>query len=306
MTVWCEFARYNRYNGILELRDNVKMQDPQRILFADRVTYYRDNRRTVVENNVRVFRDSVWLSCKRGRYEESIETTEFNRDMLIEDLRRNITLTGEQGIWENGRERGKVPMNPVLTRYNKDGVEEAKIVSREMHYDSQVGFAEARKKVKITFGEVEGTCRNLYYYPDSSKALMLGDPVVFRNRDEARGDTIWLYLEKDKLDSVEVFGNAIAFTPADTTESSPRSKMTGRRIVMDFDEKVVLRMESQIEATALYHIYEGNENKGSNQVSGDRIVLFLKDQKLDHIVVEGGTQGTYFPERLTGRFRRDE
>ncbi len=306
LSIWCDLGRYWRSIGRLEMNGNVIMIDPQRSLDADRVIYYEKRKETEAIGNVNVLRDSVFLSSQRGEYHENFELARVSGDMFIHDLRRDIVLTGDNGVYEAQSEKANVPVNPVLVQLDSTGEEKARIIGREMRYDGIVGLAEAIDDVYLVWGEVEGKCNHLYFYPDDSKALMLGDPQVWQNRDEVIGDSIWIYLLEESLDSVEVFKNAVAFTVSDSSENSPRNKMTGQRIVMDFDDGEVVRMQSQTQTVATYHLFEEGEDKGSNRVSGDEITLIFKDGELDQILVNGGTEGTFYPPHLAKKIRQQE
>ncbi|MDP8206741.1 MAG: LptA/OstA family protein [Candidatus Electryonea clarkiae] len=310
MTVWCDKAKYRKNIGKLELIKNVLMIDTERRLEADRVTYFEKSRKTIAQGNVKVTRDSTILSSWRGEYEEHLEIVHINRDMVIEDLKHDVILTGDEGTYERLRERAKVPVNPVLVQLDSLDEEKARITGKMMLYEGEAGIAEVHEDVTITWGKVRGTSELLFYYSDDSKALLLGNPVVWQDRDEVSGDSIWIYLVDDVLDSVEVIGNAIAYTIADTAEvvdeNVPRNKMTGQRIIMDFDDGHVIRMQSQTQTIAIYHLFEDGKDEGSNKVSGDQITLSFKDGELNDIEVIGGTRGTYFPTQLAKKVREDE
>ncbi len=305
-TMWCDLAKYYRDRRQLLLRGNVLIMDPSRSLEASEILYYQDQKRATARNNVEVHRDSVILTCRQGIYEENGGVASFHGEMDIFDENRKIRLTGDRGVWEGERERGQVPENPVLTRLDSLGEAEITIVSNFMVYDAQYGIAEAREEVVFDWQGVHGTCHRMFYFPDERKAKMVGDPVVTRNRDETRGDTIWVYMVEDQLDSVEVYGHAVAFMAMDSTENSLRSRMNARRIVLDFQDGKVSRVQGDQEAEAVYHLFEEEEDKGSNEVSGDTIILYMADGKVESILVSGGTEGTYYPASMAGRVRRDE
>jgi hypothetical protein len=137
--------------------------------------------------------------------------------------------------------------------------------------------------------------------------LLVNEPRIWRNRDEAIGDSIWLYVTDEALDSTVVRGNAVAYTPSDSTEFSPRSSLRGKSIVMDFEEGRVNRMQADRQAIGIYHVFDKGEDRGSNRVTGDRVVLFMSpESELRDVVVVGGTQGLFVPPRLAEDLRKDD
>ncbi|MBD3165772.1 hypothetical protein GF324_04180, partial [bacterium] len=306
-TMWCDLAQYYNDLGELRLLGRVLFIDPQRTLSADEVKHYEDKQLTTARGNVKIYRDSVLLTCREGKYIEQGRIAQFYDHMEVYDEQRNTLLTGGMGTWEGDRERGEVPLKPVLTEYDSTGEEVARITSRFMAYDARYGIADARDSVTIRWEEVDGRSDRLLFYPEEDKALMIGEPVVWRDRDEARGDSIWLYLTDESIDSVEIFGDAVAFMHSDSSDTTaPRSWMRAFRIVMDFENGEVARMAGNRQARAVYHIFNEGEDQGSNQVSGDKITLLVEDREVSDVIVEGGTRGTYYPQRLSDKVRRDD
>ncbi|MBZ0264632.1 hypothetical protein K8I28_08175 [bacterium] len=306
LTIWCEEANYWPEIKMLRLKGDVLIIDPDRKLFADVVNYYEDSRKMLAQGNFKLIRDSATLTSNQGTYDEAEDMVTANVNMVLHDLERNITLTGTKGFWQVKKQNGYVPADPVLVKKDSTGKQLAQVISDSMRYDSEAGYAKATTNVQFWWEEVHGTCGEMYYYPDSEKALMLNAARILRGRDEAKGDSIWIYFTEEAIDSVEVFSNAVAFTPADSTEGAPRSKMTGQRVVMDFNDGKVTRLQSEVQAIGIYHVFDKGKDEGTNRVSGDRIILYFEDGKLEDISVKGGTEGTFYPPELTEEIRKNE
>ena len=304
LTIWCDRANHRRVQRMLELYGDVIMVDPEKRLKADQIFYYEEMRRSIARGNVEMIRDSVVLTSQQGQYDESNSLANFDHNLKIYDLRRDIQLTGQVGTYNTELEVGRVPIDPVLTSYDSLGEEEARITGLDMEYKAEDGFAVVRDSVKLSWHDVRGRCDLLKYYADEKKALMVGSPLVLRERDEAEGDSIWLFITEGKLDSVIIIGHALALTPSDSTETSPRSTLEGQRIVMDFEEGKVSRMQSDGQAIGIYHIFDKGTDQGSNRVSGDRVTLLMGEDGLSDVLVIGGTQGKFLPPKLAKELRR--
>lgn len=305
MTMWCNRARHRRNQGILELYGDVLMIDPQRSLNADEVFYYERPQRSVARGNVVIERDSVVLTCEQAQYDEINDHATFDRNVLMRDVARDVVLNGASGSYYSERQFARVPEEPVLVRLDSAGVEEARIVGLYMEYDALNGVAEARDSVRISWKQVLGFGDKLFFYPDSSRALLVGDPRVLHDRDEVLGDSVWLYMNEDALDSAVVIGNAVAYTPSDSLGITPRSSLRGKRIVLDFEAGEVKRMISRGQAIGIYHVYQEGRDQGSNRVSGDVVVLTIRQGSLHQVDVTGGTEGTFYPPQLAEPLRND-
>ncbi len=305
MTTWCDWGRHRRAQGLLEMFGDVVMIDPQRTLKAEEVYYYDESQRSVARGNVILERDSTILYCDQAQYDELNDIATFDRNLIGHDLRRRVVMTGDNGTFWTEKEHTIVPTNPVLVQLDSLDQEEARIVGEYMEYEALNGIALARDSVKINWHDVEGWGEELYFYPDSSRALLVGDPRMTHFRDEVLGDSIWLYMNEETLDSAVVVGHAIAYTAADSSDFGPRSSLEGKRITLTFTNGNVSEMASFGQATGVYHVFDEGVDQGSNQVSGDMVELNFEDRILNSVRVVGGTEGTFYPPRLAGKLRDD-
>jgi len=306
LTIWCDEARHYRSQGRLEMFGKVVMINPQQRLDADRVTYYEASRRTLAHGHVVVTRDSLILRSTEAEYNVEKGIVRFEQPFTIRDLSRNVVMEGTSGSYDTRAEKGIFPSNPVLTHFDSTGQQDAEILADYMEFSRPGGQALARDTVQIVWENVKGRCQELWFWPDSSRALMVKEPSIWRGRDEADGDSIWLFITNSLLDSTVITGNAVAWTPSDSSDTSPRSTLRGRRIVMDFDQGKVVRMQSDREAIGVYHLFDKGRDRGSNKVSGDRVVLLMRAGELRDVIVVGGTQGLFLPPRLAKTLRTDE
>ncbi|MFH0882919.1 MAG: LptA/OstA family protein [bacterium] len=307
LTIWCDDARHYRTQKRLEMFGKVVMINPKQRLDADRVTYYETSRRTLARGHVVVTRDSMILRSNTAEYNVEQGVIRFEEPFTIRDVSRDVVMTGTQGSYNTRLEKGIVPLDPVLKHYDSTGCQDAEILADYMEFSRLSGVVVARDSVQITWKDVKGRCQELWFWPDSSRALMIDEPSIWRGRDEADGDSIWLFVTGSLLDSTVITGNAVAWTPSDSSALSPRSTLRGRRIVMDFDNGKVSRMQSDREAIGIYHLFDKGRDRGSNKVSGDRVVLLMRAGELRDVIVIGGTQGVFLPPRLAKKtLRKDD
>ncbi|MCB2212878.1 hypothetical protein KQI52_12270 [bacterium] len=305
MTTWCDWARHRRQQGLLELYGDVVMIDPERSLKADEVFYYENNRRSIARGNVILERDSVIMYCEQAQYDEVSDVATFDRNVIGRDLRRKIVITGDNGTYDTERQFARIPTDPILIQIDSLDQEEARVVGEYMEYDALNGLALARENVKITWHDVEGWGDELFFYPDSNLALLVGEPRILHIRDEVLGDSIWMYMREGTLDSAVVKGNAVAYTPSDSIETAPRSSLRGKRIVLTFTEGEISQMASYGQAVGIYHVFQDGVDQGSNQVSGDHVELNIEENNLQSVRVVGGTEGTFYPPHLAGKLRNE-
>jgi lipopolysaccharide assembly outer membrane protein LptD (OstA) len=301
LVVDCQHAEYYPDSGIVIFQKDVIFKTPHRILMADQVIYNENTEEVNASNNVRVYQgDTLSILARRADYFDRLKSGYLYDDVQMREDSRRITLTGRRGFGDNDRKWGWVTGNPVATE--RDSTE--RIVSTvrgdTIEYYSDTRMMRVRGHVRVDRDSLVAIGATLDYLTQEHYALLLGAPEAVRGNDHVKGDTIRLYFEKQKqsLDSVYVIGHALVTSPADSGSPEPLNRMEGKRMTLFLQKGLISNVLVQGTATATYFVREKNEKRGMNVTSGDRLRVFFEDRKMSRIRVEGGTQGTYTPQRL--------
>jgi lipopolysaccharide export system protein LptA len=299
LVVTCEHAVYYPDSGLLIFSDNVIFQDPNRILMADKVTYNELTEEVFAENRVRVYQhDTLSATAHTARYFNRLEQGWFNDDVQMRYENRRILLTGDRGFGDQSLEYGRVIGRPVLTE--RDSL--AKILTRvrgdTIEYFGREKRARVSSHVKVERDSLTATGKLLDYFIADHRAVLLGSPEAIRGEDHVTGDTLTLVFSGDTLKQVEVGGGAVVTSPADSGFTEPKNRMEGKHMTLWIDSGLVKEVLVEGSAIARYHPREKTEKRGLNITSGDRLRVFFENRRMARIRVEGGTQGTYTPQRL--------
>ena len=165
---------------------------------------------------------------------------------------------------------------------------------------SKIGYADGQ--VVITRENTESHSSRAIAYLGDDVLLLLGEPVARRKGSEIKGDTLILYGQESYLRKIFVSGNA----EGDFKEPSDKDSA-----LYDISQLKASEIEFNLEQNALKDIIASGQSysfyaPGSrdsaeivkNNVSGDTIKLFIRDEKLQVVEVDGGAEGEY----LTGKY----
>ncbi|MBU0507558.1 hypothetical protein KKH27_01795 [bacterium] len=300
LTMTCDHALHYPDSGRVVFLRNVEVRDPHRILLADKITY--DELSEVIEagGHVRVYQgDTLSVTSRRARYYQQLSQGHLFDDVRINERSRRLVLIGQIGYLDHVRQYGRVTGNPVMT----EGDSTFRIVTR-VTGDTVEYFGEEKRvrvagNVTIVRDSLVATGQVLDYFTDERMAVLLGSPEAVRGENHTRGDTMKLFFDNEQLSRVEMIGQALATSPADSSFPEPLNRMEGQRMTLWITDGVIT--EALVEGTAIatYYIRDQDKKRGMNVTSGDRLLIFFADRQMSRIRVEGGTQGTYTPQRLT-------
>ncbi|MCK4403575.1 MAG: hypothetical protein KAW02_00670 [candidate division Zixibacteria bacterium] len=269
-------AVWYRTAGQVVFIDSVRIEDPDQILTADRVTYYKNSRKVVADGNV------VFFSKK-------------------EDAK----VTGGHGEYDRVKKFVVFSQSPSLTLKPDKGDSTIRVTAElmEYHIDEEKGIA--REKVRITKADMTATCDEATWINRGDKIILKGKPEAEKQNDRLTGEKMEIFIQDDKVNKIKVEGNAKASHLEITdslSQTARESFLAAKKIVFFLEDEKLKQVEACGNATSIYHPQSTRESGtkpsvDKNEASGDTIDLFLLDDRMNRVLIKGGAMGTYtFPK----------
>jgi lipopolysaccharide export system protein LptA len=298
LEITCDKALYYPDSGKLIFRDNVMLQDGQRLMFAREVRYSDWTEELEAEGDLRIYQDSITIYCNRAVYRERLGSGYLYDNVRVKYDPRGVQITGEIGYFDHRTKSAWVSREPVLTQRDSLGTLTTKITGDTITYNESSGLATSRDDVTITRDSLNAYGDLLEFYMDSLFAELTGKPLALSSADSISGDSMRLFFKDEALERVEVHGNAVASSPSDTLPGAPRQILTGKLMTLWIEQSALSRALVEDNATATYFVRDKQDAEGLNVTSGDRLIITFENRRISRIRVEGGTEGKYTPESL--------
>ncbi|MGB0177769.1 MAG: hypothetical protein ACPF9D_11430, partial [Owenweeksia sp.] len=159
--------------------------------------------------------------------------------------------------------------------------------------------------VKFFKSDMQGLCDSLTYATLDSMFRMYYDPVVWNDSNQITGDTIYLTLKNDKLDSLKVYSNAFILSHV---ESDIHNQIKGRKMHGKFYDNKLRKVLVHGNGQSIY--YPRNDDKeyiGMNKSISSSIIIKLKNSQVDEISYLKKPDSKLYPmDKLPGSERRLE
>ncbi len=273
-------AVWYRTAGQVVFIDSVRMEDPDQILTADRVTYYKNSRKVVADENV------VFFSKK-------------------EDAK----VTGGHGEYDRVKKFVVFSQSPSLILKPDKGDSTITVTAKLMEYyiDEEKGIA--KEKVRITKADMTATCDEATWINRGDKIILKGAPEAEKQNDRLTGEKMQLVIQDDQVRKIEVEGNAKAshLEIIDSLNQTTReSFLAAKKMVFFLEDEKLKQVRACGNATSIHYPQSTREVEekftvDKNEASGDTIDLFLSDEQLNRVLIKGGAMGTYiFPSEKMG------
>lgn len=301
-------SRKGRYFGDKRRADgegSVKLKTPNVTLFADLGTYYIDENKAFFQRNVRVVDSTTTIFSEQLTYFEQERKSIALLNVRIVNADDNVTMFGHYLEHYDSTRYSKMTENPRLMQIDTSeaGVIDTLAVKSVVmeSFDDSTKRLIATDSVIIVRGGLAARCGLVRYLTQQERIELYAKPVVWYNENQVTGDTIFLYLKKNRLQSANIRTRAFVLSQSDSAYPYRYNQLTGRMITLQFAENKLRESYVERNAISLYFLYDDRVANGVNKTSGDYILMKFNEGKPQTINVSKGIEGLYFPENLLKR-----
>lgn len=306
---------------------NVKLTDTLSVLTSEKLTYFRRIDKAVAVERVNITDTSgniIKADSLITLRKEQI-TYAFN-NVKVRNLRDNSVIMGDK--LEDYRNEGytKVDVNPVFMQVDtvKKGNDTVPLNPKEkpepdtlLQIDTLIiksklmeSFSTdtsnifiAKNSVKILRGQFASINDLTVYYKDretiiTNKVTDSGMvPVIWQENSQMTGDSITIILSDRKIERVHINNNAFMISK---NEINPRryDQLTGRRVVMNFQDNQLNKTEVYGNVLGIYYMYEDNEQNGLMKASSREAIIYFENRKVSQVNLYGDPNSEYHPENV--------
>ena len=242
---------------------------------------------------------SGFIQAENGTYRKKQNIAIANGNVVAGDSASSYKFTGDYLEYDRENEILTMPQKPKLYQYEKhkdNTVDTLTIEAKKIIYNKRFSYAEAYKDVKVTEKDMVVTCDTGYFDRANSWLSMKGNPTFDMKNYHLTGDSIFLVIDEAKktLKSALVIRNAHGISKEDPKKNAPGNvtEAFGDTLYCEFKDSKIERLYVNLNAKGFF--YETDLPDYRNLMDGNRLDLYFKKGKMDHAVVSGKAQSTYF------------
>lgn len=184
-------------------------------------------------------------------------------------------------------------------------------------HDDTLRFMQAYYGVRYYRSDLQGVCDSLIYSVRDSLATFVGNPVMWNNQYQITGDSIFAVVTRDGIQRAMIHPNAFLTQSHDEsltvdvdtlTERQRRAlridtlhydQINGTNLVCLFDSGRVSRMDMDGNVNIIYYPEEDDHSMiGLNQMIGNFLTVWFKDQKMEKLKLWPQVEGSLTPIQL--------
>jgi lipopolysaccharide export system protein LptA len=162
--------------------------------------------------------------------------------------------------------------------------------------DTAIRYFEAFHHVRIFNDSLQAVCDSLFYSSEDSVFRMYQRPLVFNNKSQVAGDTMYMFTENKKAKRIYVFENGIIINQAN---DQMYNQMGGRTINGYFKDGTIdyMRVKGSPAESVFYPQDSDSAYIGMNRSKGDIIDVYFVNKAVNKLKFVNNVDGTLYPIR---------
>ncbi|TCR02334.1 OstA-like protein [Sphingobacterium sp. JUb20] len=156
-------------------------------------------------------------------------------------------------------------------------------------------IVKAYHNVRMFKSDFQAVADSVYYGMADSMFRLMGKPMIWAEKSQISGDTIFLQFVNQKLDNTLIVGNA--FMVNATLDSAKYNQLKGRKITGFFDKNSLERMFVDGNAENIIYVVNEETNVATELFHdrSSRIKIYMENNKLKEYVSIRKVDGKVYP-----------
>ena len=161
--------------------------------------------------------------------------------------------------------------------------------------DSTNRYFEAFRNVRIFSDSLQAASDSLFYSFADSTFRLFQQPVIWANKSQITGDTIYLFTKNKKADRLQVFENSLI---VNEVQPEVYNQVGATRLDGFFIDGAIDSVRARGFAKSIYYLPdEDSAFSGINEANSDIMDVYFKNSELSKVVFRSAVTGTLWPIR---------
>lgn len=266
--IYSELGYYNTTTGKAQLLNRSEVTSGSRKLVADSIDYDRD------------------LGVSKAFF-----------DVVITDTLNKNLMTCEYGYYDDRRKYSFATDRAVAVDYSQGDslflhADTLLMRSFNLGTDSMYREMQAFHKSRFYRTDVQGVADSIIFNTKDSCLTLYRDPIVWNNNQQLLGERIHVYMNDSTIDWAHIVNQALSVELLD----SVYNQVTGKEMKAYFANGQMRHVNVSGSVRLVYYPMEKDSTLiGMNVSETSELDMFLKEQKIEKIIMRPKSTGTLYP-----------
>ena len=289
---------YNTNNNVATIVGPTNIYTGGTEVYSEHGTYNTATRHaTLVERPV-LFNDNRNVTADSIFYDTNLGYSEvFGNIVFTDTINRNM-LTGEYAFLDEIRDSAYVTGRAMaidLSQRDSLFVHSDTIwaVSYNLETDSLYRLVRACHKVRAWGQNVQAVCDSLVFDSRDTCMTMYNDPILWNGDLQLLGEVVKVYMKDSSIDWVNILNQTLYVEKLDSTFYN---QIKGKEMEFYFSEGELREMQVIGNVEIIFYPLDSDSTYiGMNTTTAGRTIAYMKDRKVEKVVVPKDSKGVFYP-----------
>ncbi|MGA7721705.1 MAG: OstA-like protein [Ignavibacteriaceae bacterium] len=280
---------------------NVKIVDSTNIIYSDTLVHFRDSRVSIADSRVKIRNESnnsIIYGNHLEDYPDIFYTVVTKKPLFIQIdssyvLKKDTIAAGNDNV-------------PVTLHNDKTRVLQIDtLVIRSLKleaYRDTLNLFKAEDSVRIVRSDFSSRNDFTLFYRSKGKIITYkinppaGQPVIWYDNSQLTGDSVAIYLIKNKIDKLEVFKNSFILSQNEKYQNR-FDQVSGNKLIIHFDDNGIRETEVFGGVHSIYYLYDNNEPNGMTKSSSDNAKILFVNKRVNEVKLYSSPVSEFYPEK---------
>ncbi|KAA6341513.1 LPS-assembly protein LptD [termite gut metagenome] len=323
-----DWGEYSPATKLAVFNHEVQLENPRFTLTSDTLKYSTLSKQATILGPSYIVSDNNHIYSERGIYNTSEDQAELlDRSVLTNEGKK---LTGDSLFYDRragyGEAFDNIQMNDTVNKtmltgnycfYNERTGEafstdhavavdysqgdslflHADTLKMNTYYqktDSMYRIMQAYYKVRMYRTDVQGVCDSLVFNSKDSCLTMYYEPVLWNGAQQLLGEEIKMYMNDSTIDWAHIINQALTVEQKDSIHYN---QVSGKEIKAYFEKGDMRKIDVLSNVKVVFYPEDGKDSTmiGMNISETSVLNLYLKDRKMEKMVMSPKSNGTLYP-----------
>ncbi|WP_071145783.1 OstA-like protein [Bacteroides ihuae] len=235
--------------------------------------------------------DSLFYDRKAG-YGEA-----FDNVVMNDTINKNM-LTGDYCFYDELKSNAWATKKAVAIDYSQGDslfmhADTLRMNTYYLNTDSMYRELRAYHKTRIYRSDVQGVCDSLVFSSKDSCLTMYHDPILWNEKQQLLGEEIKVYMNDSTIDWAHIVNQALT---VEMKDSLHYNQVSGKEIKAYFQKGEMRKIDVIGNVLVIFYPQEEDSTMiGMNTSETSLLNLYLKERKMDKMVMSPKSNGTLYP-----------
>ena len=289
---------YNTNNNVATIVGPTNIYTGGTEVYSEHGTYNTATRHATLVERPLLFNDNRNVTADSIFYDTNLGYSEvFGNIVFTDTINRNM-LTGEYAFLDEIRDSAYITGKAMAIDFSqRDSLfvhsDTIWAVSYNLETDSLYRLVRACHKVRAWGQYVQAVCDSLVFDSRDTCMTMYNDPILWNGDLQLLGEVVKVYMKDSSIDWVNILNQTLYVEKLDSTFYN---QIKGKEMEFYFSEGELREMQVIGNVEIIFYPLDSDSTYiGMNTTTAGRTIAYMKDRKVEKVVVPKDSKGVFYP-----------